>query len=103
MTGSVPSGNSVPALGPEVMTRRVAVCVVAFSGTDFRRDLEAFTIPVLVLHGDSDAVVPFEASGQRTAAAIPGAETVVIEGGPHGVNASHPAEFNAALLDFLAR
>ncbi|MEI4280989.1 alpha/beta fold hydrolase [Klenkia terrae] len=78
-------------------------CVVAFSGTDFRRDLEAFTIPVLVLHGDSDAVVPFEASGQRTAAAIPGAQTVVIEGGPHGVNASHPAEFNAALLDFLAR
>jgi len=54
-----------------------------------------------VIHGDSDAIVPFEVSGKRTAAAIPGAELVLIKGGPHGVNASHAGEFNEALLDFL--
>jgi len=58
-------------------------------------------VPTLVLHGDSDAVVPFEASGRRTAEMVPGAELVVIAGGPHGVNVSHAAQFNAALLDFL--
>jgi pimeloyl-ACP methyl ester carboxylesterase len=34
---------------------------------------------------------------------IAGSELVVIEGGPHGINASHAEEFNKALLDFLAR
>ena len=76
-------------------------CITAFGETDFRGDLAKIDIPVLVIHGDSDAVVPFEVSGQRTAATIPGAKLVVIKDGPHGVNASHPAEFNEALLDFL--
>jgi non-heme chloroperoxidase len=40
-------------------------------------------------------------SGKRSAAAIPGAKLVVIKDGPHGLNSSHPAEFNAALVDFL--
>lgn len=78
-------------------------CIGAFSRTDFREDLKRFTIPTLVIHGDSDAIVPFEVSGKRTAAAIPGAELVLIKGGPHGVNASHAGEFNEALLEFLAR
>ncbi|GAB3200602.1 hypothetical protein GCM10027261_32980 [Geodermatophilus arenarius] len=54
-------------------------------------------------HGDSDAIVPFEVSGTRAHEAIAGSELVVIEGGPHGVNASHAEEFDRALLDFLAR
>ena len=73
----------------------------AFSYTDFRPDLAKIDVPVLVLHGDSDAVVPFEVSGARTADAIPGAKLVVIKDGPHGINASHPAEFNRALVDFV--
>ena len=60
-------------------------------------------MPTLVIHGDSDAIVPFEASGKRAAVAIEDAELVVIEGGPHGINASHAEEFDRALLDFLAR
>ena len=78
-------------------------CIAAFGRTDFREDVAKIGIPTLVIHGDSDAVVPFEVSGKRSAEAIPGAELVVIEGGPHGINATHPAEFNKALLAFLAR
>jgi non-heme chloroperoxidase len=78
-------------------------CIAAFGRTDFRADVAAVTVPTLVIHGDSDAIVPFEVSGRRSHEAIAGSELVLIEGGPHGINASHPEQFNAALLDFLAR
>jgi len=76
-------------------------CIAAFGRTDFRADLKKIDVPTLVIHGDADAIVPFEVSGKRSAAAIPGAKLVVIKDGPHGLNASHTAEFNAALLEFL--
>ena len=60
-------------------------------------------MPTLVIHGDTDAIVPFEVSGKRTAEAIAGSTLVVVEGGPHGINVSHADEFNRALLEFLAR
>jgi non-heme chloroperoxidase len=75
-------------------------CITAFGETDFRGDLDKISIPTLVIHGDSDAIVPFEVSGRRTAETL-NSTLVVIKGGPHGINASHPAEFNAALLAFL--
>ena len=78
-------------------------CITAFSYTDFRDDVAKITVPTLVIHGDSDAIVPFEASGKRAHEAIAGSELVVIKDGPHGINASHAGEFNAALLEFLAR
>ena len=76
-------------------------CVKAFGGTDFRDDLAKVQVPTLVIHGDADGIVPFEASGQRTAQAIAGAQLHVIAGGPHGINASHAEEFNTALIGFL--
>ncbi len=78
-------------------------CMEAFATTDFRKDLEAITVPALVIHGDSDGTVPFEGSGQRTHEAIEGSELVVIEDAPHGLNVSHADEFNAALLSFLEK
>ena len=75
----------------------------AFATTDFRDDLTKITVPTLVLHGDSDGTVPLEGSGRRTHEAIEGSELVVIENGPHGINASHPDEFNRALLAFLTK
>ena len=84
--------------------QRAAVgCMEAFATTDFRGDLPAITVPTLVIHGDSDGVVPFEGSGARTHAAITGSELVVLAGAPHGCNVSHPTEFNEALLSFLAK
>jgi non-heme chloroperoxidase len=78
-------------------------CVSAFGRTDFRGDLKKLTIPTLVIHGDSDAVVPFEVSGKRTHEAIAGSRLTLIKGGPHGVNASHPEQFNSALVEFLGK
>jgi len=77
-------------------------CVHAFSRTDFREDLAKVTVPTLVIHGDSDNIVPVEVSGQRTAASIAGSVLVVLEDGPHGILVSHPEEWNAAVLQFLA-
>ncbi|MBA2446369.1 MAG: alpha/beta hydrolase [Nocardioidaceae bacterium] len=78
-------------------------CIAAFARTDFRGDLEKVTVPTLVIHGDSDVIVPFEFSGKRSAGAIANSELVLVKGAPHGFNASHASEFNAALLDFLGR
>jgi len=77
--------------------------MTAFANTDFREDLTRVTVPTLVIHGDGDGTVPFEGSGARTHAAIPGSELVVIQGAPHGVTVSHSEEWNAAVLEFLAR
>ncbi len=78
-------------------------CIAAFSRTDFRGDLKKFAIPTLIIHGDSDAIVPFEVSGKRTLEAIKGSQLVLIKGGPHGVNATHAEQFNKALIEFLRR
>ncbi len=76
-------------------------CITAFGRTDFRRDLAKINVPTLIIHGDSDAIVPFEISGKRSHATIAGSQLALIKGGPHGLNVTHPAEFNTALLDFL--
>lgn len=78
-------------------------CMKAFATTDFRDDLRKVTVPTLVLHGDSDATVPFKGSGKRTHEAIAGSEVVVLENAPHGCNTSHTEPFNLALLDFLKK
>ncbi|MFC4638486.1 alpha/beta fold hydrolase [Deinococcus hohokamensis] len=78
-------------------------CVRAFGTTDFRADLARLTVPLLVVHGDSDRIVPLEASGQRVPQYQPGAELQVMAGAPHGLNATHAEEFNALLLEFLKR
>jgi pimeloyl-ACP methyl ester carboxylesterase len=78
-------------------------CIAAFGRTDFRDDVAKVTVPTLVIHGDADGIVPFEVSGKRSHEAIQGSELVLIEGGPHGLNATHAAEFNEALLGFLGK
>ena len=76
-------------------------CITAFGRTDFRDDVAKVDVPTLVIHGDSDAIVPFEISGKRSHEAIANSSLVLIEGGPHGINATHAEQFNRALLDFL--
>src|SRR5205814_9713453 len=70
---------------------------------DFRNDVARIDVPTLVIHGDSDRIVPFSAAGQRTAKLISGAELVVIKDGPHNVAWTHADEVNRALLNFLAK
>lgn len=78
-------------------------CIAAWGRTDFRDDLAKIDVPTLVIHGDADAIVPFEVSGKRSHESIADSTLSLIEGGPHGINATHADEFNAALLEFLAR
>ena len=76
-------------------------CIVAFGTTDFRDDLAKVTVPTIVIHGDSDRIVPFEVSGKRIHEMIKGSRLEVLKGAPHGFGATHAAELNALMLDFL--
>ncbi|MBZ5531472.1 MAG: alpha/beta hydrolase [Acidobacteriia bacterium] len=77
-------------------------CVSAWL-TDFRNDLKRIEIPTLVIHGDSDRILPLAATGKRTAELVKGSKLVVIEGGPHGLTWTHADEVNAALLEFIGQ
>jgi non-heme chloroperoxidase len=69
--------------------------------TDFRADLSRIDIPVLVIQGDADRVLPHPNTGKRLPGLIPDMKLMVIEGGPHGIGWTHPDEVNKALLDFF--
>ena len=90
------------ALAAKADTEAAAACILAWL-EDFTGDLEKIDVPVLVIHGDSDGIVPLEVSGARSAQLVSDGTLVVIAGGPHGINVSHTDEFNAALIDFLER
>lgn len=77
--------------------------IAAFGRTDFREDVASVGVPTLVVHGDADAIVPFEVSGKRSAELIEDSELVVIEGGPHATDAGHAEQLDAALIEFLGR
>jgi pimeloyl-ACP methyl ester carboxylesterase len=76
-------------------------CVRAFSETDFRPDLPNFTMPTLIIHGDEDATVPIKLTAHVAARAIPNAQLIEYEGGPHGVFATHTERLAQDLLAFL--
>lgn len=69
--------------------------------TDFRGDLARTDIPVLVVHGKQDRIVPFDASGSRTHRLIAGSRFEVFEDAPHGLIWTHADDFNSILLDCL--
>jgi non-heme chloroperoxidase len=68
---------------------------------DFRGDLAAISVPVLVIHGDQDRVLPYEATSGRLPALLRNARSTVIAGGPHAIIWTHADEVNQALLDFI--
>ena len=70
---------------------------------DFRKDVAKIDVPTLVIHGDSDRIVPFSAAGERTAKLIKGAKLHVVKGGPHNVAWTHAEEVNAELVNFLGK
>ena len=78
-----------------------SLACVATWGEDFRKDVARIDVPTLVIHGDSDRIVPLEASGQRTAKLVKGAQLVVVKGGPHCITWTHADEVNAELVRFV--
>lgn len=83
--------------------RAITETLRTWAHADMRADLALVTVPVLVLHGGEDALFPVEGTGLRTQAALSRAELAVIDGGPHGLNVTHAAQFNAAITAFLQR
>jgi non-heme chloroperoxidase len=77
------------------------IACVATWYTDFRADLPKIDIPVLVMHGSADRILPIKACGPRTHELIPGSEYVVIDGADHGLCWTHADEVNRELLRFF--
>ncbi|MDH0733011.1 alpha/beta hydrolase [Pseudomonas sichuanensis] len=75
--------------------------IVAFSQTDFSEDLKRIDIPVLVMHGDDDQIVPYENAGVRSAELLRNGTLKLYKGYPHGMPTTHAETINADLLAFV--
>ena len=78
-----------------------AVACVPTWLTDFRADLPKIDVPVLVMQGDQDRVLPPANTGNRLPGLIADLKHLVVTGGPHAIVWTHADQVNAALLDFL--
>jgi pimeloyl-ACP methyl ester carboxylesterase len=78
-----------------------AVACIPTWETDFRADLPKLDVPVLVVDGDADRVLPFPNTGKRLPDVIKDVELVVIEGGPHAIAWTHTDQVNDAVLQFV--
>ena len=76
-------------------------CIDAFGTTDFRPDMAKITVPTMFVHGDADEIVPLKVSARQGHEMVAGSRLEIVEGGPHGLNMTHPDEANRLLLDFL--
>jgi pimeloyl-ACP methyl ester carboxylesterase len=79
-----------------------AVACIPTWETDFRADLARIDVPMLVIQGDDDRVLPFPKTGQRLPGMIKDLQMVTIDGGPHAISWTHADQVNAALLKFMA-
>jgi non-heme chloroperoxidase len=78
-----------------------AVACIGTWTTDFRDDLPKIDVPVLVIHGDADQVLPLDKTAGRLPGLIKDVRLVVVEGGPHAIPWTHADQVNTALLDFV--
>jgi non-heme chloroperoxidase len=76
-------------------------CVKAFSETDLTEDLKRIDVPTLIVHGDDDQIVPFQASAPKSVELLKRSTLKVYPGAPHGLSGAHEQEFNQDLLDFI--
>lgn len=76
-------------------------CIKAFSETDFTEDLKTIDVPVLVMHGDDDQIVPIADSALLSIKLLKKGELKVYKGFPHGMATTHADIINADLLAFF--
>ncbi|MEA2532374.1 MAG: non-heme chloroperoxidase [Actinomycetota bacterium] len=69
--------------------------------TDFRADLPKIDVPLLVVQGTEDRILPIDATGRRLPDLVKDIRFIEVEGGPHNIGWTHPDEVNSALMDFL--
>jgi len=76
-------------------------CIKAFSETDFTGDLKAIEVPVLIMHGDDDQIVPIADSAMLASKLVNNGTLKVYPGLPHGMCTTHPDLINPDLLRFF--
>jgi non-heme chloroperoxidase len=76
-------------------------CIKAFSETDFTEDLKRIGVPVLLMHGDDDQVVPYEISAPRAVKLLRMGTLKTYRGFPHGMCATEADTINADILAFI--
>jgi non-heme chloroperoxidase len=76
-------------------------CIKAFSETDFTEDLKMIEVPVLVMHGEDDQIVPFADAGPLSAKLLKHGTLKAYPGFPHGMPTTHADQINADLLEFI--
>jgi len=87
--------------GMQVGLKGALDCIRAFSETDFTEDLKKIDVPVLIVHGDDDQIVPIENSARRSAQLLKQATLKVYPGASHGLSFTHKAQLHADLLAFI--
>ena len=75
--------------------------IVAFSQTDFTEDLKKISVPVLVMHSEDDQIVPYVASGPRSAKLLKNSTFKIYKGFPHGMPTTEADTINTDLLEFI--
>jgi non-heme chloroperoxidase len=75
--------------------------IVAFSQTDFTEDLKKISVPVLVMHGEDDQIVPYADSGALSVTLVQNGTLKSYPGFPHGMPTTEAATINADLLEWL--
>jgi non-heme chloroperoxidase len=76
-------------------------CIAVFSETDFTEDLKQIEVPVLVMHGDDDQVVPYADSAPLAVKLLRNGTLKTYSGYPHGMMSTHPEVINRDILDFI--
>jgi non-heme chloroperoxidase len=76
-------------------------CIKAFSETDFTEDLKAIDVPVLIMHGEDDQVVPIDDSARLAIKLVKKGTLKTYPGLSHGMAATHPERINADVLEFI--
>lgn len=88
-------------LAMQASLKATLACAKSFATTDFRRDLAAFKVPTLIVHGTDDKTVPIDASGRAAAAGIANSTLIEYDGAPHGLFATHKERLTSDLLQFI--
>ncbi len=82
--------------------RATVQCLFSFSQTDFADEMEKITVPTLVIHGNSDKIVPIKVTSERAVKVLPKSQFLVYEDAPHGLFFTEQKRLNQDLINFIA-
>jgi pimeloyl-ACP methyl ester carboxylesterase len=76
-------------------------CANSFAFTDFRGDMKNINVPTLIIHGDSDKIVPIQATGEQSSRLIKDSNLIIYPGAPHGLWYTEREQLNKDLMKFI--